>query len=252
MSLLEDQVDYFGKFYGWIRASIWLFILSFSDEVVVLNRKMLNEYSKKFNNVSMIGNGINYSKFRKESKNKNNSLTKFKDVINVAMITRFTKNKGIEGVVKSLARLTRFNFKFILIGYGEKKYEKQLLKSCRENLSKKRFLFLGRQTNIANLLSKVDIFVVNSDYEGFPINLLEAMSISKIIVAPKHEPYSSILKSSDFICDFIKKDNLSLDNALTKAFDAVLSGKKKVNYEMEIFSNKIMAKKYKKLYKIHV
>ena len=51
MSLLEDQVDHYGKFYGWIRSSLWLYILSFSDEVIVLNRKMFSEYSKKFNNV---------------------------------------------------------------------------------------------------------------------------------------------------------------------------------------------------------
>ena len=248
MSLLEDQVDQYGKFYGWIRSSLWLFILSFSDGVVVLNRKMYNEYSKRFKNIHLIGNGINYLKFREESKVINNVLTRKEDAITVAMISRFTPNKGIEGIVKSLSRLTNFNFRFVLVGYGEEKYENKLLITCQETLSNDRFLFLGRQKNIANILSNIDIFAVNSDYEGFPINLLEAMSMSKIIVAPNHEPFNTILKFSKIRCDFNKKDSRSLDNAFIKAFKTFQSGNKNITYEMERYSIQRMVNKYNQLY----
>ncbi len=42
---------------------------------------------------------------------------------------------------------------------------------------------LGRQTNIREILAQADIFVLCSDYEGFPVALGEAMIMKKAVIA---------------------------------------------------------------------
>lgn len=63
----------------------------------------------------------------------------------------------------------------IIIGDGP---EMDNLKTCAQQvgLSEEKLIFLGRRDDVPNVLRQADIFVLTSDYEGFPNVLLEAMA----------------------------------------------------------------------------
>ncbi len=46
-------------------------------------------------------------------------------------------------------------------------------------------MFLGRRDDIATLMSSADLFVLPSLFEGLPLSVLEAMSMSVPVVATR-------------------------------------------------------------------
>lgn len=73
------------------------------------------------------------------------------------------------------------DIKFIMVGDGELK-EKAIALTEKLNLQNK-FLFLGWQRNIPEILSSFDVLVLTSLWEGLPLVFLEAMASSKPIIA---------------------------------------------------------------------
>lgn len=92
---------------------------------------------------------------------------------NLVLISRFhNKQKRIDLAIKAMKKLP--DFKLYIYGDGEdKSFLQNLINS--ENLSKQVFL-LDKVTNIAETLDKHHIFVMTSDYEGYGIVNIEAMT----------------------------------------------------------------------------
>jgi len=123
--------------------------------------------------VLVIPNGIAVDKFRPASK---------KDQILVA--TRLVERKGVQYLIKALAGAD-IGWPAIIVGSGE--YEAEL-QSLNDELGRPARLvgWLDNESDeFRDLLEQCAIYVLPSDFENFPVSLLEAMAAGSAIITTK-------------------------------------------------------------------
>jgi glycosyltransferase involved in cell wall biosynthesis len=101
----------------------------------------------------------------------------------VGAIGRLAWPKGFEFFIRAIPDIiqTLPNGRFLLVGDGSLRHD---LETLAESLNlQKCLLFTGRRTDIPDILAALDVVVVPSIQEGFPVLTLEAMAMEKPIVA---------------------------------------------------------------------
>lgn len=101
--------------------------------------------------------------------------------INLLMVARFSPPKQQIQLIQALNEIRHLNWTMYFAGDGP------LLQKCRQvalglELTE-RIFFLGNRNDIEELLTKSDIFILLSDWEGLPISILEAMRHGLPVVA---------------------------------------------------------------------
>ncbi len=105
------------------------------------------------------------------------------DVPFIGAIGRIVWQKGFEYLIQAIPDIIRNepDAKILLVGDGPLKKE---LEDLAENLKiKERIIFAGFRSDITEILSAVDLLVIPSLLEGFPMVTLEAMAMAKPIIA---------------------------------------------------------------------
>lgn len=105
------------------------------------------------------------------------AITKFIDV------ARFSPEKGLERLIDSFVRYYAHdkNSALIIIGGLGKDYKKIVSKV--EELGNDRIILIKNLSNPINILSKSDVFVLSSFYEGLPMSIMEALILGKPVVS---------------------------------------------------------------------
>lgn len=133
----------------------------------------LIEVQKPGTRVLVIPNGIAADKFRPASK---------KDQILVA--TRLVERKGVQYLIKALAG-SDISWPTIIVGSGEYQAD---LRSLNDELGQPARLvgWLDNESDeFRDLLEQCAIYVLPSDFENFPVSLLEAMAAGSAIITTK-------------------------------------------------------------------
>lgn len=128
---------------------------------------------------TILNNGVNTKKFYfdKNSRDKVRKALKIsEDTIALGSIAAFTPAKNQQFILDVLFNMNKSDFKFKVFFVGDGH-----LKAGIEALAKKYSLencveFLGKKSNIPELMSAFDILLLPSFYEGFPNVVLEAQS----------------------------------------------------------------------------
>ncbi len=120
--------------------------------------------------IFLVHNGIIDSNLKRKINGSN--------IINVVMVARFDVPKDQLKLIRAIAKIP--NIKLHLVGDGP------LLNQAKEfvnsnNLNSK-VVFTGFLENVKEFLTGMDIFALISNYEGFPMSTLEAMSVGLPIV----------------------------------------------------------------------
>ena len=100
--------------------------------------------------------------------------------VRVLMVARFAEQKDHELLIRALASL-REPFELVFVGDGPTLPRVKALAAAlqiNESVS-----FLGDQGNVAEILSSVQIFVLSTLWEGFPLSILEAMRAGLPVIA---------------------------------------------------------------------
>lgn len=103
----------------------------------------------------------------------------------IGAVGRMVWPKGFEYLIRSIPEIAEQYpaVKVILVGTGALKQD---LEDLTEELGLgDRIIFTGFRTDIKEILSAVDVLVISSLQEGFPIITLEAMAMAKPIVATR-------------------------------------------------------------------
>jgi len=138
--------------------------------------------------VIKIYNGIETDLYRPENQldNRHRIRQEFNisdtDVL-IGAIGRLVWQKGFEYFIQAIPDLVQAlpKSRFVLIGDG---ILRQDLENLANNLNiRDRILFTGQRTDIRYTLTALDVVVIPSVLEGFPIVTLEAMAMGKPIVA---------------------------------------------------------------------
>lgn len=101
--------------------------------------------------------------------------------VKIIMVARFSEQKDHLTLIEALSKLKNYNWSLDLIGKGK------LIDVCMRQVSShdltNRVNFLGERDDVPFLLSQSDIFCLISNWEGFPISILEAMQLHLPIIA---------------------------------------------------------------------
>lgn len=216
--------------------------------VATLNRKCTiigcsnGEYKEALKiskNSKLINNGIDVNKLNKEI-NKINNKEINEENLKICTVGRigYQKNPKLFNLIAE-----KFpNIEFTWIGEGELREE---LKSNNINITGWK-----NRNEVLEYISKNDIFILPSLWEGLPISLLEAMYMKKICIVSNVVGNRDVIQNGEngFVCetvedfaDIIRKiqnNSYDLNNIVNNAYDDIL----------QKYNTKVMAEKYKELY----
>lgn len=176
------------------RIKLWIHKTFIDKNIAISTDIYENCIENKICKVIKIYNGINLKKF---IKNENNFLNNKKiNIINIARITYPKKGHDILLKALKICKDKSLDFTCNIVG-GVYDYDKNALKILEEMVEelelKADVHFLGNRNDIPELLSKSDLFILPSRFEGMPISLLEAMASGLPVIA------SNISGSNDLI-----------------------------------------------------
>lgn len=139
----------------------------------------------------------------------------------VARLVPVKNHSGLLQAIKVLMEQTSA-FKLIIVGDGPEK-------SSLQELSKQLGLndvvtFTGARRDIPQIMSALDIFVLNSFSEGLPITLLEAMAARKSVVATRVGGIPEILGNDGQAGTLVPRDNPA---AVANALEELIQDKDK-------------------------
>ena len=127
--------------------------------------------------VEVIYNSIDFTKFKGISKNRKDAN------LNLITIGRLVNWKHIDDIIRALGRLKNQSAVLKIVGEGP---ELTKLKKLSVELDlQKQVKFLGRLSYPETLqqLADSDIFILNSNYEGLPHTVIEAMFLKIPVIA---------------------------------------------------------------------
>jgi len=191
------------------------------------------------------------------NQNSNTQLEAFiksPDDIVFGFVGRLVKQKQVELVINSffeLKKKTKKEVKLLIVGDGPEKQKLEELTS-RLNLSKNIF-FIKHQNKVGEVIKLIDIFCMNSKFEGLGLIMLEVMYFSKPIIAPsisaipevvKNEINGLIVKSNDIYAysnamlkfiseDYRRQNSMNSKYILNKKFNFNIMIEKTINLYKE-------------------
>ena len=165
-----------------------IFVFYGNFDKIVCNSKYLSNYLKKkygFNSVTIFPPSLN-------KVNIVNKKRYLKDKIHITTICRLSKEKKVEDIIYAINYLKKKNILLNIIGTGP---EKLRLKKIVENMSlSKQVKFYGYKENVFKYLSKTDLYINSSYFEGFPNSVVEAAYMGvPIISSQSHGGINEIL-----------------------------------------------------------
>lgn len=229
-------------------AKIEKFLIKFSDHIITVS-EFDRVYGFKFgvgspDKVTTVHNGI-------PVQDSNAKVVKQIDQFcKVIMVARFDDQKDQMTLIQALGLLKNKNWVMEFIGSGP------TLEYCKQEVSKlgleDKIKFLGQQRNVKYFLNNSDIFVLSTNYEGFPLTILEAMRAKLPVIATNvgGNNESIIDKETGFLTR--KNDIQNLSQALSTLIEnknlALKMGECGYNRFITNFTHDLMLKKILKIY----
>ena len=246
--------DYYNKYYHFVE---WLLCL-ITDKIICVSdivRKFTNETQRiNANKLITIHNGIDSvcSVTGKEASDIRKELGIPHNHSIICTIAHMEEHKGIKYLLESASLLlqSRNDISFLLVGEGALKEE---LKRLSTDLKiEKNVIFTGERSNIPEILSLTDIFVLPSLREGLGLAILEAMACGKPVIATNVGGVPEIVKDGVTGILVSPKDPEALHTAMKELLDDKemqkkmgANGKKVCN---EKFNSKVMVGQIENLY----
>lgn len=243
-----DLSDTYGRFIGYIYEKIWCYKLRKFDRIVTLSNNMKNYYMAKIpsDNINVIYNGRPILDVKIDHNELVDNVSKFKDeFILIGVFCLLNYRKGIDRIIKMLSISNRY--KLLVVGDGP---EKRVLQKMAKKLKvDDRIFWAGFQKNPRQFYQLVDLNIMASRTEGFPLALLE-MGMNKIPTACVDMEIFKELYTSDEVV-FFESDN---EKSMLEACEELILNKDvysmKFNKKTESqYSVEVMGNSYKKLYK---
>ena len=185
----------------------------------------------------VINNGINTDVFKYNEESRKRIRTEEgipEDAFVLGTIGRLSEEKNPEYLVELFKMISKNkrNCYFVHLGSGEKSEE---ISKMVSDYGLHNFLLKGRKDNPADYLNAMDVFLLPSIYEGFPIVMVEAQSTGLPCIA------STNITTSANITGLVKY--LSLDN-IQEWYDYIMSIADSATYQRTDRSDEIESAGY--------
>ena len=214
---------------GAFRKGVYRFFDWFSERYVdrfvvvseVLRDTLLSIYKIQSDKVIKIYNGIELSEyepdyFGKSFKTVRKEYNIGEEACFIGAVGRMVWQKGFEYLIRAMPTITKKcpEAKFLIVGVGPLR---ERLEALGERLKvKENLIFTGFRSDISDILAAVDLLVVPSLLEGFPMITLEAMAMAKPIVATNIDGMTEQLTNGENGLLVPPKDPGALANAIIR------------------------------------
>jgi glycosyltransferase involved in cell wall biosynthesis len=171
-------------------AKLWLVRNSASAVVVVCDfvGKMIRDIGFPANKITRIYNGIDLERPLNTGRG---GLRDELDLRNgtklVGMVANVRRTKGYEYFIRAAEQVCKMNrqVRFVAVGDVDPQLGESMWQLLDELKLRDRVHFLGFREDIPQILGDLDVFVLSSTSEGFPLVTLEAMGAGKPVVATR-------------------------------------------------------------------
>jgi len=178
----------------------WLYN-GLSDAIIAVSHAVKDHLSTcpivNPSHVHLVPNGIRADLFRADGRDPGpvrEKLGAHPGEVLVAFISRLSKRKNPESLIDAARKLadSGLPLKFIIAGSGSAEYQAKLNARAEglDNLT-----FVGHWSDVPELLSAIDIFVLTSHIEPFGLAPLEAMSMQKAVIVSPADGFKDFMRS---------------------------------------------------------
>jgi len=175
---------------------------------VRINREKIDK-----NKILTIHNFINIEDFDLNEQIDTDLATKYniQNTFNIGMMTRLTKNKRVNDAIVAMKTIANDFPKTRLIVLGEGPEKNNLIQLTKDLNMEDKVIFTGYQSDIRSWLNVIDLFLLISKMEDFPVSLLEAMACAKPVIATNVGGIPEIVqdKKTGFLINPEDPENLS-------------------------------------------
>lgn len=239
-------------------------LVKFTDKIIV-NSIDVKKFNSQLENIDInkhivIHNGINLNKFSPISKNNGfrKKLGINQDAPIITNISRLVLQKGQKYILEAgKIVIEKYpKIKFLLVGdngdFRDGSTKEELLSLTKSLGLSNNVIFVGKRTDIPQILANTDIFVYSSLWEGFGLAIVEAMAMAKPVIATKVGAVPEVVEHNKTGILVSPSNPQELGNAILE----LLKDKKKASYMgvmgrrrvEDKFSSQIMTKNLENLY----
>jgi glycosyltransferase involved in cell wall biosynthesis len=170
-----------------------IYLISISQQIHENNKSFFSKYAAK---IRLIPNGINLIKFTKSifaTATKSDFGIDNRNII-VVYVARLNYGKNHSCLLKAWAEVIKNynNANLCIVGDGVLK--DVLVKQSEDLKIEKSVSFFGNLDNVSGFLSVADIGVFPSQFEGFPISLIEKMAMGLAVVTSDINVFKEIIE----------------------------------------------------------
>ena len=163
-----------------------------------------NGYKKSISQT--IENGISTLKFKPNEYCRKNLRKRFnleKDCLLLGNISRYHPIKDHDNLLKALSFLNQEDIKFrcILVGEGLTNKNKELINKIKKYNLVDKIILYGKSFEISKIMSALDLHILCSKKEAFPMVLLEAMSAGVPCLSTNVGDAKSIIGNTGWIVE---------------------------------------------------
>jgi len=220
-------------------------------------RKILLEREKiSSEKIITIHNGIEIDKFTKvaDIQKIRNRLGFSKEDFVIGIIANLREVKGHRYLFEAFRQASELlkdrQLKLLVVGEGKLRVELELL--AKKLQIENNVFFTGFRDDVSEILKIIDIFVLSSLWEGFPVSILEAMASSKPVIASNvgGVPEAVVDNVTGFLVPPENAEALSQTIVKLVENKQLLDdmGKAGLKYVQQYFSYEIMIKKTEEVY----
>ena len=206
---------------GWTKNIFKNFIYSYfikkSDKLIVNSHSFKKEMKKIFNvNPLTIYNPLNIDEIKEKAQKKINIKFYKKKHINIINVGRLTDQKDHLTLLKAIKIIPKnIKINLLIIGYGGNK--NNLIAFIKKNKMNNKVYIINELKNPYKFISKFDLFILTSKYEGLPNVLLESLALKTPIISTDCPTGPrEILKNNKFGTLFNVGDHTTLSNLILK------------------------------------
>lgn len=201
------------------------------SKMIFISEKMKDKWLKRLN---LRDNEIEFEIIYNPIKEVKITSRKERSEIVIGFAGSFDKNKNVEMLLESFIMLKKkYNGIFLkIIGFNIKKNVEKLIgnRLKRNEYQAENFIEINR------FYSEIDILVLPSFSEAWPLVALEAMSLGKIVVVTKECSLDEIF-TDDVNLFYINPNEI---NSLVEKLDLIITNYKEINQRLEITNRKIL------------
>ena len=163
--------------------------------------KMTNIMNVNPEKLVMLHNGVDINKYDTtiNKKKKRESLNFCENSILIGMVAQLRQQKNHEMLLKVVKEvfLMKNNIKFLIIGNGNSERKRTLQNMAKELGIDQNIEFMGRRSDVPELLKILDIAVLTSRCEASPLIILEYLAAKLPVIATSVPGVSEIIENNE-------------------------------------------------------